>query len=162
MWADATMQSAQGHCRNNSSIEKPHDGQLLLPWAVWLDLGSLSNTSALYPVWAGQEAFNRQKWGKLMCFMAGGLHFPRQAHQDRSQACSDKLSMFVVTGDHSRMEKGLCLCIGYKASQIISAMGFSLAPHGKGRLHLTDERTGLPRVWWVRSPTWVLLPLSYH
>lgn len=44
------MQSAQGQCRHNSSVEKPRGGQLLLPWAVWLDLGSLSNTSALYLV----------------------------------------------------------------------------------------------------------------
>lgn len=62
-----------------------------------------------------------------------------------SEACSDQLSVFVVTGDHSGMEKGLCLCTGYKASQIISAMGFSLTPHGRGELHLTDGRTGVPR-----------------
>lgn len=77
-------------------------------------------------------------------------------------ACSDKLSLFVVTRDCSRMEKGLCLCSGYKASQIISVTGFSLAPHRKGELHLTDGRTGLPRVWWTLSPTQVLLPLLYH
>jgi len=82
-----------------------------------------------------------------MCFVAGRLSFPRQEHLERSlRHANDQLSMFTVAGDHSGMEKGLYLCNGYRASQIISVMSFSHASHGKRGLRLTGGRTGPPRV----------------